>query len=206
MTPSGTASPLVAGVALLERAVGYTLGSLVLVRPEDLRRDTPCHGWDLRALLDHMDDSLLALHEATTGGRVSLEPVRCHEHPVVAVTTLRDRACRLLGDWSRAQPADDAAATDALVSVGGLSVTSSLVAAAGALEVVVHGWDVAQACGRPRTIPAPLAAELLDLAPLLVRPADRPGRFGPPATAGAGGAPGDRLVAFLGRDPGWTRR
>jgi uncharacterized protein (TIGR03086 family) len=204
MTPSGTASPLFAGVALLERALGFTLGGLVLVRPEDLRRRTPCDRWDLRTLLDHMDDSLLALHEGTTGRRVSLEPLRS-PHPVALVTTLRDRACRLLGDWSRTQPSDDAVGTDALVSVGGRSVTSSLVAAAGALEVVVHGWDVAQACGRPRTIPAPLAAELLDLAPLLVRPADRPGRFGAPVDTAEDVAPGDRLVAFLGRDPGWTR-
>jgi uncharacterized protein (TIGR03086 family) len=204
MTPSGTASALVAGVALLERAIGYTLGSLVLVGPEDLTRRTPCDRWDLHALLDHMNDSLLALREARTGSVVSLEPLRCHEHPVAAVGRLRDRACRLLGDWSRAQPADSAEAADELVTVGGLSVTSSLVAAAGALEVAVHGWDVAQACRRPRTVPAPLAAELLDLAPLLVRPADRPCRFGPPLDAGAHEGPGDRLVAFLGRDPSGT--
>jgi uncharacterized protein (TIGR03086 family) len=203
MTPSGT-SALVAGVALLERAIGYTLGSLVLVGPEDLTRRTPCDRWDLHALLDHMNDSLLALQEATTGLSVSLEGVRSHEHPVAAVDTLRDRACRLLGDWSSAQPVDGEDAADELVTVGGLSVTSSLVAAAGALEVAVHGWDVAQACRLPRTIPPPLAAELLDLAPLLVRPADRPCRFGPPLDAAPHDGPGCRLVAFLGRDPAWT--
>lgn len=206
MTQSGTASPLVAGVALLERAIAFTLGSLLLVRPEDLRRRTPCDRWDLQALLAHMNDSLLALHEATTGRSVSLEPARGHDHPVAAVTTLRDRACRLLGDWNRARPAEDAAGTDVLVTVGGVSVTSSLVAVAGALEVAVHGWDVAQACGHPRTVPASLAAELLDLAPLLVRPADRHARFGPAVDTGAHEDPGDRLVAFLGRDPRWAYR
>ena len=204
MTASGTASPLLAGVALLERAIGYTLGSLVLVRPEDLTRRTPCDRWNLHALLEHMNDSLLALQEAATGRTVCLEPVPTHAHPVAAVTTLRDRACGLLGDWNRAQSSGDRAGTDALVSVGGLPVTASLVAAAGALEIAVHGWDVSQACGRPRTIPAPLAAELLDLAPLLVRRADRRCRFGPPVDAGAHDALGDRLVAFLGRDPAWV--
>ena len=201
MTPSGTATPLVAGVSLLERAIGFTLGSLLLVRPEDLSRPTPCDRWDLHALLDHMNDSLLALSEAATGRVVSLEPERTHEHPVAAVTSLRARACHLLGDWTRAQPAAGSGETDALVSVGGLSVTAGLLAAAGAVEVAVHGWDVARACGRPRTIPAPLAAELLELAPLLVRPGDRQCRFGPPCGEGAHAGAGDRLVAFLGRHP-----
>lgn len=203
MTPSGTATPLVAGVSLLERAIGFTLGSLVLVRPEHLSRPTPCDRWDLQALLDHMNDSLLALSEAATGRTVSLEPDRTHEHPVAAVTSLRGRACRLLGDWTRAQPATGSGETDALVSVGGQSVSAALLAAAGAVEVAVHGWDVARACGRPRTIPAPLAAELLEPAPLLVRAGDRQYRFGPPRDAGADAGPGDRLVAFLGRQPGW---
>jgi len=210
MTPSRTASPLVAGVTLLERAIGFTLGSLVLVGPEDLSRRTPCDRWDLQALLDHMNDSLLALQEATTGRSVSLTPVLTpvptREHPVAAVAGLRERACRLLGDWNRAQPAPGSAETDATVSVGGLSVTASLVAAAGALEVAVHGWDVARACGRPRAVPASLAAELLELAPLLVRPADRQCRFGAPRDDRAHEGSGDRLVAFLGRDPDWAYR
>jgi uncharacterized protein (TIGR03086 family) len=200
MTPRGTASPLVAGVALLERAIGYTLGSLLLVTHRDLRRHTPCADWDLAALLDHMNDSLLALHEATTGRRIDLEPVTCgHEFSVAAVGRLRDRACRLLGEWSRAGLPAGTDHADALVCVGGRPVTSSLVAVAGALEVAVHGWDVAQACGQPREIPAPLAEELLELAPLLVRPADRGGRFGPPVEVPPTTAAGDRLVAFLGR-------
>jgi uncharacterized protein (TIGR03086 family) len=69
------------------------------------------------------------------------------------------------------------------------------------VEIAVHGWDVAQACGRPRPIPPQLAEELLQLAPLLVTDADRPGRFAPPVAVPAGASPGDRLVAFLGRGP-----
>lgn len=46
---------------LLERAIGYARGALARV----LTRQTPCSEWDLLALLEHMDDSLLALPEAT---------------------------------------------------------------------------------------------------------------------------------------------
>jgi uncharacterized protein (TIGR03086 family) len=68
------AAPQTSGVALLERAVGYTLGSLQLVTPEALSQPTPCRGWDLRALLRHMDDSLAALQEAVDLAHVALHP------------------------------------------------------------------------------------------------------------------------------------
>jgi mycothiol maleylpyruvate isomerase-like protein len=97
--PSGAA--LVGGVALLERALGYTLGSLVLVTPAALASPTPCRGWDLRALLAHMNDSLLALHEAMAAGFVGLEPEEDFGDPSAdPVATLRNRACHMMGAWA----------------------------------------------------------------------------------------------------------
>src|SRR2546429_2325925 len=60
------------GIALLERAINYTLGCLRLVTPEALSHDTPCADWDLRALLAHLDDSLRVLCEAVDAGAVEL--------------------------------------------------------------------------------------------------------------------------------------
>ena len=75
------------------------------------------------------------------------------------------------------------------------------MAAAGAVEVAVHGWDVARSAGRGRPLPAELAAELLALAPLLVSAADRPARFADPVAVSARATAGERLVAYLGRRP-----
>jgi uncharacterized protein (TIGR03086 family) len=195
MTMGSTATPLVAGVALLERAIGYTLGSLLLVTPGDLGRPTPCREWDLGGLLAHMNDSLAALEEATVGRRVDLRPSSpTGDVAVPAVGSLRDRACRLLGEWNRNGLEDHD------VSVGGRQLSATLVAATGALEITVHGWDVAQACGRPRMIPASLADELLELAPLLV-PRERREGFAEAVDVDPGVAPSDRLVAYLGRSP-----
>ena len=55
MTVSVADRALTGGFALLERAMGYTLGGLVLVRPEDMVARTPCAAWDLRTLLLHMN-------------------------------------------------------------------------------------------------------------------------------------------------------
>ena len=68
MTEPRPAATLSGGVALLERAVGYTLGQLHAVTTADLSRPTPCACWDLRELLEHMDDSLAAVTEALNVG------------------------------------------------------------------------------------------------------------------------------------------
>jgi uncharacterized protein (TIGR03086 family) len=195
MTGEPATAPLVGGVGLLERAISYTLGSLHLVTPEAMPRATPCAAWDLRALLAHMNDSLAALHEAVETGRVDLDVTAGVGDPAAdPVDAIRSRACRLLGAWTNA-------GRDGLVSVAGHPLTSSIIASTGAIEITVHGWDVARACGRRRPIPASLAEELLPLAALLVSSADRPGRFAAPVAGLHLQTPGDRLLAFLGRDP-----
>jgi uncharacterized protein (TIGR03086 family) len=174
-------------VDLLERAVTYTLGSLHAVTPDALPRPTPCHDWDLRALLRHLVDSLTALREAADDGHVDLEPVEVDHDDLVATT--RDHARRLLGAWTARDGRPE-------VSIGGCPLTTDIVARAGALEVAVHGWDVARACGVARPIPPALADELYPLALLLVSDADRPARFAAPVRPAT---PADRLLAYLGR-------
>jgi uncharacterized protein (TIGR03086 family) len=193
MTEPTAAAALIGGLTLLERAVNYTLGSLHLVTPGAMTRATPCADWDLRALLAHLGDSVEALHEAVAAGRVGLHAVPADPaaDPVAAV---RDRARRLLGACTATDGHD-------LVAVAGAPVTAGVVAGAGAVEVAVHGWDVARACGCRRPIPSDLGARLLELAPLFVGGADRPGRFAPPVDLPPLAGPGDRLVAFLGRRP-----
>jgi uncharacterized protein (TIGR03086 family) len=191
----------IGGVALLERALAYTLGSLNLITPPALTRPTPCAGWDLRLLLTHMHDSLLALIEAAAYGRVAVEVREGGGDPVTdLVRPLKDRACELLGLW-----ADPDASTKA-VAVRERQLPSPIVATTGALEVTMHGWDVARSCGHDRPIPAGLADQLLELAPLIITPADRPWRFNPPVSVSPLAGPSDRLVAFTGRDPAvWPR-
>jgi hypothetical protein len=75
------------------------------------------------------------------------------------------------------------------------------MAAAAALEVAVHGWDISRACGQRQPIPRALATSLLVIAPVLVPRTGRPPLFAAPVTAGATADPSDRLAAFLGRTP-----
>lgn len=196
--PASAPSPW-SGVELLDRAIAYTRGSLALVRADLMSAPTPCAGWDLRALLTHMDDSLVSLHEAGSVRRVRVDVPPAA--PDDLVESLRTRACQLLAEWTADWATGAVGGESRDVLVDGRPVTSPVLTSAGALEVVVHGWDVAVSCEAPRPIPDDLAAALLRLAPVLVTDADRPARFGPQLTAPPGALSGERLLAFLGRDP-----
>jgi uncharacterized protein (TIGR03086 family) len=194
MNAGATSTVVTGGVALLERAMSYTLGGLLLVTPETMSNPTPCSEWDLRALLLHMNDSLLTMHEAIAVGHVG--PECDFGDPVLdPVASLRNRGCQMIGAWANARDPADISIADRLLSPG-------IVAAAGAVEVAVHGWDVARACGQDRPVPSALAEELLELCPLFVRDADRATRFAPRLDLSLSlDSPSDRLVAFLGRRP-----
>ncbi|MFB4266008.1 hypothetical protein [Nonomuraea sp. GTA35] len=271
---------LTAGVALLERAIDYALGSLRIVTPAALCRPTPCAAWNLHQLLHHLDDSLQALHEAAAGHiRTGPELVNPAPHaraaapvphvraadpatraraadPAVGARAvnapprdapsglaagllgpagtppacdpaggpaagcgtgaaaaggppsvpalwtrnpalvLRDSATEVLGRWIAATSAD-------LVTIHDRHLTSPMVAAAGAIEITAHAWDVARACGEHHPIPPLLAEELLDLAHLFVTRADRPARFARPVTVPMSAPAQDHLLAHLGRHPTW---
>ena len=107
------------------------------------------------------------------------------------VALLRTRATRLLSAWTNANSAGP-------VFVAGSPLTAGIVTSTGALEIAVHGWDVAGACGASRPIPAALAEELLELARFFVTGEDRPARFAAPVRPRTS-SPGDVLLAYLGR-------
>lgn len=192
---AGSGAVLVEAPSLLERAVAYTRTSLGLVTPGALTAPTPCSGWDLRTLLTHMDDSLAAITEAADIGYVAPRPCNGVPPEVALVGALKARACALLGAWS-VEPLRRE------VLVAGRPVPATLLAAAGALEIAVHGWDVARACGVDRPLPEPLARDLLEAAPLVVDDADRPARFAAPLDVVGVATQSERLLAFLGRSSG----
>jgi uncharacterized protein (TIGR03086 family) len=193
---AGHPPALAGGVGLLERAINYTLGTLRAVTDAELAAPTPCRAWDLRALLTHLDESLAALHEAAALGRVELS-VPQPRAPADPVAAVRDRASLLLGAWTSARHTDAVIGAEA----GDAALTTAVLASAGALEIAVHGWDVARSVGRGSPLPPALAEEMLALTPYLVSAADRPVRFAAPVALPPRAPAGERLLAFLGRRP-----
>jgi uncharacterized protein (TIGR03086 family) len=190
-------APLSRGRELLESAVSYALAGAGMVTPQLLPHPTPCPGWDLETLLDHLSDSIGVLHEAIATGGVSPGPAPGYDRPPGRdpVARLRGQAARLLGACAAAGPAERR------VAIGDRALTAPMVAVTGAIEITVHGWDIWVACGARRPVPPGLAAVLLPIAPLLITPGTRPGLFADPVRLPGPACPGDQLVAFLGRQP-----
>jgi uncharacterized protein (TIGR03086 family) len=179
---------------LLESAISYALAEASLVTPQLLSRPTPCFGWDLEALLDHVVDSIRVLHRAiaTEGGVAPDSAARPGLDPVAR---LRRETARLVAASASRRSADGA------VSIGDRELSASVVTVAGAMEIAVHGWDISVACGGDRPIPSSLAALFLPIAPFLITAETRPGLFADPVRLARPAGAGDELVAFLGRQP-----
>ena len=182
---------LTRGLWLLRSAVCYALAAAGPARSARLAAPTPCAGWDLGILLDHVADSMGVLSEAIAGG-TAVPGGTAEGDPAVM---LRCRAAGLLAACTDAGPDEH------LVAIGDRWLPASMTAVAGALEITVHGWDIAASCGSLRPVPPGLAAVLLPVAPLLVTPATRRGLFADPVRVPGRLVPGDQLVAFFGRRP-----
>jgi uncharacterized protein (TIGR03086 family) len=185
---TGTAAPaLTEEVTLFARAAGYALEGLAEVTAADLGRPTPCGDWDLRTLLLHLADAADALSCLVATGELVFPPPRA-ERPgaatLDAVAVAQDRIHRLLG-----------------VLTGATHPGTAAAARGGAIELALHGWDVATACGSGRRMPPGLATEVLEAATSLVDDRTRQPAFGPPVPVPAAADPEHRLVAFLGRRP-----
>jgi uncharacterized protein (TIGR03086 family) len=182
---------------LLEPSISYALDTALAVTPELLARPTPCREWDLRMLLRHACESLAAFGEGIEIGRVGLDPA-AQDADLTAdpVGAFRERVGQLLaactGPGCRRQ----------VVEIAGCPLAAEVLAAAAALEVAVHGWDISRACGRCRPIPGALAVDLLAIAQVLVPRTGRHPLFAGPLPVAATAGPSDRLAAFLGRSPG----
>jgi uncharacterized protein (TIGR03086 family) len=184
-------------IALLLQAISYALAVADGITPDLLSRPTPCQGWDLGMLLRHANESLAALLEAVDSGSVGAFPSA--EDPAADLpATFRDRARRLADACT---PAGRRHRGDRVIVIADRALALNAVACLGALEIALHGWDIARACGTRQPIPRALAADLLAIAPLLVAEDGRHPLFASPVTPAPADSPSDRLAAFLGRDP-----
>jgi uncharacterized protein (TIGR03086 family) len=157
---------------------------------------TPCPGWSVAVILDHM----IGLTDAFTDGARKTPrhdaPEPTADLPAGWRDLLQTRMDGLVEAWR------DPAAWSGEATVGGVTMPAELTAAVAADELVVHGWDLARATGQPYQPDPVLVQAALGFAE---RVADLDaGPFGPSVATPADATPFDRLLGAAGRDPGWS--
>jgi uncharacterized protein (TIGR03086 family) len=181
--------------ALHRKALDATRGVVAGSAPVDLGRPTPCAGWNVRALLDHV--------VAGNGWAAALAGGR----------TIEDVGAALEGDQLGGDPlaAYDASATaaatafeapgalDAPCAVSYGPVPGSVYAGHRFLDVLVHGWDLARATGQDEALDPALVTACWEI----VRPQEAmlrgSGMFGEELEVGPAATGQARLLAVLGR-------
>jgi uncharacterized protein (TIGR03086 family) len=188
-------------------AVLTSVDLVATVTVDDLRRETPCAGWNLADLLTHMTVQHRGFAAAARG--------RGDEEAVWQAGTIGAAVAADPAGTYAAAAADviDAFADDtvleasfALPELGpGAAFPGAMAIGFHYIDYVVHGWDVARALGRSYELPADVLAAAVPLA-FFVPDGDfravENAPFGP-AIPSAETDDLDRIVAHLGRSPQW---
>jgi uncharacterized protein (TIGR03086 family) len=168
----------------------------------DLAVPTPCPGWSVAALLDHLMGLAFAFTQAAR--KRTDAPGTDGPPPEPSADSLlpqwRSRLPVLLEDLSTAWK--DPAAWTGTAQAGGVTLPAAAMGTVAVNELVMHGWDLARATGQdyaadPRTLE--ILIEFLSQGPA----GGTPGLFGPVVPVSRDSDPLSQALGLAGRDPAW---
>jgi len=194
-------------VELDRRAVELSVQIVKQARPPDLTRPTPCAGWNLGQLLEHMTAQHYVFAAASRG--LDGNPGAWLPPPAAdGQVTAYDEAARYVLDCF-AQPQTMRRSFVLRDINPALAFPADEAISFHFVDYVVHGWDVARAL----EVPYPVSEDVAEAALLVARRVpDGPRRLSPDAAFRPGlGVPDgataiDETVAALGRSPAWPGR
>ncbi|QJY49874.1 TIGR03086 family metal-binding protein [Pseudonocardia broussonetiae] len=183
----------------LAPAADRVAGLLADVRDDHLDDPTPCAGIPVGALLSHL---LMLCGAFRTGAEKGADPGPPPPEPPPLDPRWRTALSAELDALVRAWRAPGA--LEGRTSVGGVAMPAADVAVVALDELVLHGWDLARALGRPYDVEPASVRACLGFVSAVSVPEGVPGLFGPPVPVPSDAPELDRLLALSGRDPAWT--
>lgn len=182
---------------LLERALDQTARIIATVRPEQESAPTPCHDWDVHALLTHVVRQSMRNFTVAARGEMADWQAPADDPGDDWATAFRAGAGEMLDIWRSAD-------LDRLVpGLGGEAPLRTRISQQLA-ELATHGWDLAKATGQSTDLDPDLAEHALRWSKSMLRPEFRGKAFGPEVDVPADAPSYARLAAWFGRDPDWT--
>jgi uncharacterized protein (TIGR03086 family) len=160
---------------------------------------TPCTKWTVHDLINHMVGGGMIFGAGLRGDKVEMDPDGdlpdfLGEDPVAAW----DLACETFMEG-----ADTPGALDRVVSLPYGDMPGALVLEIAKVDLLIHGWDLAQATGQAYDPPADVVEPALGAARNIIVDAIRNGdTFKDEVKPTAGASQIDQLAAFAGRSIG----
>lgn len=180
-----------------------TMRALVTsVTDEQLTLPTPCEKYTVGDLVEHIGGLALAFagaarKEETPGSEQGGSGDASRLEP-----GWRDRIDRSLAELAEAW--QDPTAYDGMTRAGGIDLPGSIAASVALNEVVVHGWDLATALGRPFDVREDDVAACMAFAEPFSAPGTEDQRgdaFGPVVPVADDAPALERLLGMMGRRP-----
>jgi len=177
------------------RALDATGRLVAAVRPEQLGNDTPCEGWDVRTLLNHVVGGNWWAQELAGGKTIDevgdrLDGDVLGDDPAAAY----DASAAAAAAAFRAPGAMEASCA---VSYG--PVPGAVYAGHRLIDVLIHGWDLATATGQDTA----LDPDLMEACRQIIEPQlelfRAAGAFAAELPAPPDATPQTRFLAILGR-------
>jgi uncharacterized protein (TIGR03086 family) len=174
------------------------------VRPADLDRATPCAGWTVADLLNHLSIQHRGFAAAARGegGDLAIWAVRPPAPDPVAdfLAATAEVLTAFAADGVETVPFRLPEVSTAMAFPAAQAVSFHFI------DYVVHSWDLARSIGTCPDLDQPVLEAALPVAQQVPGEArDRPGSpFGPMVPVPADAPRLDRIVAHLGRQPDWT--
>jgi len=176
--------------------LGPVLGGVVsTITPEQLDNSTPCAGYTVRGVLDHMIGGATAFAGAFRGANGNATPPDSGDKVADFGAALGDLAAAM-----HEPGALDRTIQSPFGEMAGADFARYVV-----LDGLVHGWDLSTATGQPYDPPEHLVVEVFEYARSTLDPLRDGDTFTAAADAPAGASTLEQLVAYTGRNPGGNR-
>lgn len=177
--------------SLHRRAGAMAAGVIARIPAGRLADPTPCAGWDVRALINHMVGGNLRFAAIVTG-----EPPPQRGDNLVGddpLAAFQDSLETLCAAFDRAGMLEQTFPTPIGEGPGRTLVAMRVS------ELTVHTWDLLAALGEPRDLDPELVAFAERRYRDMPLPREAGGLFGPEQPSPENAAAGDRLAAYVGR-------
>lgn len=189
----------------LKPAARRLAGVLHEVTDDQMANPTPCPAYDVGDLLDHIGSLTLAFTDAA------------RKAPPAPGAEARGDASLLPGDWREVIPRDLEALVEAwrqpeawtgMTKAGPFDLPGEVAGLVVLDELVLHGWDLARACGQDYGDIEPATLDVVHGFVIQFSgegsEQSRDGLFGPPVAVPDDAPLFDRVLGLAGRDPAWS--